>query len=162
MNKNQLKIIKKLIKLALGAILEGYGSHLGPKRAPRAEKVAKNWFVGPPGPPPWGSKIEPHGEVWGHVGAILASCWAPKGYQNDMNFLNSFWTSFLSIWGWFWEDFGSQNPSKIDQKSMHMAQKLTSNFNVDLTFIFYRFLYNLYWFVMDSLSLRTSKMYKKP
>jgi len=108
-NKKLPKIDENRPKSALGAILEGYGGHLGPKMAPRANKSPKSYFLPPPKGLQVGGQNPPNWEVWGHVGAIWAPCWPPKGYQDDINFFNHFGIDFLIILNGFWEDFRSQN-----------------------------------------------------
>ena len=52
------------LKIGLGGLLEGSWGHLGPKRAPRANKSSKSAFVGLSWTPSWGP-------CW----AMLGLCW---------------------------------------------------------------------------------------
>ena len=63
-------------KIGPGALLEGSWGHLGPKRAPRANKSSKSAFVGLSWPPSWGPCWTMLGLCW----QLFAASWRSEGH----------------------------------------------------------------------------------
>ena len=81
-------------------------------------------------------------------------CMGPRSCFSAL-FLTLFWDPILG-------DFGVQNWSKIDQKSMKIDQKWTSIVHVFLTQIFYRFFIDFLSIFMVFATLETLKFANTP
>ena len=91
---------QKSVKIR-SCIWEGSGGHLGPKRAPRANKASKSRFAGPPWDPQVGVQNPPKID--------------PEAIPKAINFVIDFWMDF---W-WILE-------SKINEKSIKNQLKIGS------------------------------------
>ena len=116
------KIGQNPSKINLGGLLEGSGGHLGPKRPANPSKI----HAGRNRSALLGVILE----GFGGQNRTKMNKNRKKLDQNYMQKIINFLIDFLSILDRFWSDFGSQNPPKIDQKSINMAKKLTSKLDV--------------------------------
>ena len=121
-NKKSHKIDKNPSKIDLGGLLEGSGGHLGPKRPAKPPKI----HAGRKRSALLGGILE----GFGGQNRTKMNKNRKKLDQNYMQKIINFLIDFLSILDRFWRDFGSQNPPKIEQKSINMAKKITSKLDV--------------------------------
>ena len=105
----------------LGGVLEPSWPQEGAKSRKSSEKLIR-WT-------PWSPPL----------GVQNWATWAKKSIKNPFKNLLIFWLLFWSIWDWFWKDFGSQNPSKIGEKSIKNAINFTIDFWINLEWIFFNF-----------------------
>ena len=106
-----------------GGFLEGSWGHLGPKRAPRANKTSKTRSLDPPGPP----KLEPCwgvlGLCWGYVGRFWWQVGGPNPKPTCIMVSTAFLIDFGGLLARFCDGFGPQVEGQVDQKIDHMASR---------------------------------------
>ena len=114
----------------LGLILGRFGGQVGPKLGPnrftsRSKKWSKKWS------PKTSKKGARYAASWGQHG--VQTQWDARGMvgyfsvQNSSKIESCFWSLFWSIFDWFFIDFRSQNPPKINKKSINKSPQHHNN-----------------------------------